>query len=109
MQPIITDNKERLYVLTESEYASLVGDKMINLTECAKMWGLSPNRLSEQPWLLPPHRKREHNQMYLKTDIERMIAIGREELKRQWLEQQKMEKMSKSMKKLILKHLQTAS
>ena len=78
---------ELMWVLSDAEKQYLArGQKKVNRKETARMWGLSVNRLSECPWLLPDgdtQKSRRNAEWYL-FDVLEMVQKGKQRCREEW-------------------------
>lgn len=77
------------YIYSEQEHESVqkalkdTTEKWVNRKEVAKMWGIRPSTLSEHPEYLPHFgqgSKGVRNALFLRSDIELLISIGKDRL-----------------------------
>lgn len=56
------------------------GRKVIGRREVAKRWGMSVNRLSECPYLLPDGdaQRGKRNAQWFESDVDAMVKLGRD-------------------------------
>ncbi len=76
-------------IVPKSEWEMVTEDALVGRPEIAQMVGISRNRLSEKPWLLPDFGrglKRKRNVRWPRHVVEKWLAQDHAELRRQWFE-----------------------
>ena len=76
-----------LWLMSDDERRYLErGQRKVNRKEVAKMWGLSVNRLSECPWLLPDgdQQKGQRNAEWFYFDVLELVLKGKQRCKEEW-------------------------
>jgi len=75
------------YIISQNEKDYLErGQKKVNRKEVAKMWGISPNRLSECPWLVPDGEDQQgrRNAEWYYFDVMELVKKGKKKCKEEF-------------------------